>query len=79
VDGLRIPLNAPKAANFPGYVNCDYSSVSCSDLGMQHSITEGPNRFPVLKRQTNGSPLPIDTMKVMAIALMTLWTTKSQI
>jgi hypothetical protein len=54
--------NAPKAANFPGYVNCDYSSVSCSDLGMQHSITEGPNRFPVLKRQTNGSPLPHKTI-----------------
>ena len=50
--------NAPKAANFPGYVNRDYSSVACSDLGTQHSITEGPNRFPVLKRQTNGSPLP---------------------
>ena len=54
--------NAPKAANFPGYVNCDYSSLSCSDLGMQHSITEGPNRFPVLKRQTNGSPLPHKTI-----------------
>jgi hypothetical protein len=29
---------------------------------MQHSITEGPNRFPVLKRQTNGSPLPHKTI-----------------
>lgn len=54
--------NAPKAANFPGYVNRDYSSLSCSDLGTQHSITEGPNRFPVLKRQTNGSPLPHKTI-----------------
>jgi len=51
--------NAPKAANFPGYVNCDYSSVSCSDLEMQHSITEGPqmDHHYLIKQYHQNQPL----------------------